>query len=184
MVEQTSTGDVETIHGERPGGSNRNVIVALVIGACGVVVAIVALIIAISANHTTNDNAKIAKAVRTAETQQIHGVRADLQRNVAAATVLLRKLQRSSARAHRADAKLRHDVTADKSAVRSNRSQIALNRSRIDTADANISHLQTTVGGLNANVKNLTTSVKSQQQAQQALAQHVKRLQREVNNLP
>jgi chromosome segregation ATPase len=184
MVEQASTGNVETTGGERPGGSNRNVIVALVIGACGVVVAIVALIIAISANHTTNDNAKIAKAVRAAETQQISGVRADLQRNVAAATVLLRRLQSSSARAHRADAKLHHDVNADKAAVSSNRSQIAVNRSRIDTADANISHLQTTVGGLNANVKNLTATVKSQQQAQQALAQRVKRLQREVNNLP
>lgn len=183
MAEQASAGSVGAATGDRQGGS-RTIIWALVVGACGVVVAIVALVIAISANHTTNDNAKITKAVRTAENRQISGVRADLQRNVAAATAVLRRLRHSSASAHRADAKLRRDVSATKSGVVNNRSQITVNRSRINTADANISHLQTSVGGLNADVKSLQTSATAQKQAQQALAQHIKRLQRTVNSLP
>src|SRR6201999_552053 len=82
MTEQASRDDVAGVAADRT-GAGRTTTWALVVGACGVVVAIVALVIAISANHTTNDNAKIAKAVRTAESRQITGVRADLQRNVA-----------------------------------------------------------------------------------------------------
>jgi chromosome segregation ATPase len=166
------------------GGADRTIIWALAVGACGVVVAIVALVIAISANSTTNDDAKIAKAVRIAETRQIHGVRADLQRNVAAATAVLTRLQHSSSKAHRADAALRRDIGATNSGVTTNKSQIAVNRSRIDTADANISRLQTTVGALDADVKSLTSSVAAQKQAQQALARRVKRLQHTVASLP
>ncbi len=183
MAEQASAGNVGTI---TPGGTgaNRTIIWALVVGACGVVVAVVALVIAISASSTTNDDAKIAKAVRIAETRQIHGVRADLQRNVAAATALLTRLQHSSSKAHRADAALRRDIGATNSGVTTNKSQIAVNRSRIDTADANISRLQTTVGGLNADVKSLRNSVTAQKQAQQALARRVKRLQHTVAAMP
>ena len=176
MTEQASRDDVAQVAPERHRGNRMN-IWALAVGACGVVVAIVALVIAISANHTTNDDAKIANAVRIAENRQIHGVRADLRRNVTAATVLLKRLQRSSANAHHADAKLRRDVSATKNGVTSNRSQIT-------TANANISRLQTAVGGLNADVKSLTTSVTSQKRAQQALAQRVKKLQKTVASLP
>jgi chromosome segregation ATPase len=183
MAEQASEGNVGTVAAERP-GANRTVIWALAVGACGVVVAIVALVIAISANSTTNDDAKIARTVRIDETRQIHGVRADLQRNVAAATAVLTRLQHSSSKAHRADAALRRDIGATKSGITSNKSQIAVNRSRIDSADANISRLQTTVGGLSADVKSLTRAVAAQKQAQQALDRRVKRLQHTVAALP
>jgi chromosome segregation ATPase len=182
MVEQTDR-DVETVAPEQP-NRNRTTLWALIVGGCGVVVAIVALVIAISANSTTNDNAKISKEVRIAETREISGVRADLQRNVVAATAVLKRLQRDSGRAHRTDAKLRHDVNTTKTGINANRSQIALNHSQITAANANISKLQSTVGGLHADVKSLTTSVDSQKQAQQALTRRVKNLQRTVNALP
>jgi chromosome segregation ATPase len=165
-------------------GGNRTIIWALVVGGVGVVVAIVALVIAISANHTTNDNAKITKAVRVAEARQISGVRADLQKNVTAATAILRRLQHQSSRAHRADSVLRRDVSFTKNGVTVNRSQITANRSAISAANANIARLQTSVGGLHADVKALTASVASQKTAQQALARRVRRLQSTVNALP
>src|ERR1700760_3150787 len=74
---------------EEHAGNKRTVIWALVVGGLGGVVAIVALIIAISANSTTDDTAKITKAVRVEEARQIGGVRADLQKNVAAAIAVL-----------------------------------------------------------------------------------------------
>jgi hypothetical protein len=58
-------------------GGDRRILWALLIGGAGVVVAIVALVIVISANSATNDDAKIAKAVRTEENRQIGGVLSD-----------------------------------------------------------------------------------------------------------
>src|ERR1700744_5018018 len=91
-------------------GGNRTTMWALIIGGIGVVVAIVALIIAITANHRSNDNKKIAAAVQAAESRQIHGVQADLQKNVAAATAVLKHLQRDSTTAHRNDSHLKRDI--------------------------------------------------------------------------
>jgi chromosome segregation ATPase len=172
-------------------GDKRKVIWALVIGALGVVVAVVALVIAISANHTTNDNAKITKAVRAEEGAQIGGVRADLQKNVAAATVVLTRLQHSSSRAHRQDAALRRDVNTAKNGVLRNGARISANRETIANLQTNIVHLQanvanlqTTVGSLSTTVKNLTTSSKSQAQQLRALTRHLNALQKTVNALP
>jgi uncharacterized protein YlxW (UPF0749 family) len=175
---------------ERVGGK-RTVIWALVIGALGVVVAIVALVIAISANSTTNDNAKITKAVRVEEGRQIGGVRADLQRNVAAATAVLKRLQHSSSRAHRADAALRRDVNTAKNGVLRNGARISANRETIASlqtsvvhVQANVANLQTTVGSLSTAVKNLTTSSTSQAQQQRVLSRRLNALQKTVNALP
>jgi uncharacterized protein YlxW (UPF0749 family) len=172
-------------------GGKRTVIWALVIGALGVVVAIVALVIAISATSTTNDNAKITKAVRVEEGRQIGGVRADLQRNVAAATAVLKRLQHSSSRAHRADAALRRDVNTAKNGVLRNGARISANRETIASlqttivhVQANVANLQTTVGSLSTAVKNLTTSSTSQAQQQRVLSRRLNALQKTVNALP
>jgi hypothetical protein len=175
---------------ERASGK-RTTIWALVIGGLGVVVAIVALVIALSANTTTNDQAKITKAVRAQESQQIGGVRADLQKNVTAATAVLRRLQRNSARAHRADAALGHDVKDAKNGVLKNGAQISANKATIADVQtdvvhlrANVSNLQSSVGSLNTSVKELTTASTAQAQQLRAITRHLNGLQKEVNNLP
>ena len=99
-------------------------------------VAIVALVIAISANSSTNDNEKITNAVRAEEGRQIGGVRADLQKNVAAATLVLKRLQHSSASAHRQDAALRRDVNTAENGVLRNGSRIGANQASIANAPA------------------------------------------------
>jgi peptidoglycan hydrolase CwlO-like protein len=158
-------------------GGDRRILWALLIGGAGVVVAIVALVIAISANSATNDDAKIAKAVRTEENRQIGGVRADLGKDVAAATLILRRLQDSSSKARRADAALRHDaVTAQKG--------VTNNRARIRAAQTSIANVQTTVGNLNAKIRGLTGSMASQAREQRSLTQRLKALQKKVASLP
>lgn len=176
---------------EEQAGSNRTTIWALVVGGLGVVVAIVALVIALSANTTTNDNAKITKAVRAQEDSQIGGVRADLQKNVTAATAVLRHLQRSSARAHRQDAALRRDVNNAKNGVLKNGAQINANKESIATlqtsivhVQANITNLQQSVRSLDTTVKHLTASSSSQAQQLRVLTRRLNALQKTVNNLP
>ena len=176
---------------EEQAGNKRTIIWALVIGGLGVVVGIVALVIALSANTTTNDQAKITRAVRAEESQQIGGVRADLQRNVAAATAVLTRLQHSSARAHRADAKLKRDVNNASNGVLTNGARISANKETIATlqtsivhVQANITNLQRSVGSLDTTVKKLTASSTSQAQQLRGLTRHLNALQRTVNNLP
>jgi chromosome segregation ATPase len=176
---------------EEQAGSKRTIIWALVIGGLGVVVAIVALVIALSANTSTNDNAKITKAVRAEQSAQIGGVRADLQKNVTAATAVLTRLQRSSLRAHRTDAKLKRDVNTAKNGVLRNGARISANKETIATlqtsivhVQANITNLQKSVGSLNTTVKNLTASSTSQAQQLRVLSRRLNALQKTVNNLP
>jgi chromosome segregation ATPase len=176
--------------GEGAGGK-RTIIWALVIGALGVVVGIVALVIAISANHTTNDNAKITRAVRVAQTRQIGGVRTDLQKNVAAATLVLKRLQHDSTRAHRADAKLGRDVNAAKNGVLKNGEKINANKASIANVQSNVVHvqanvaqLQNSVGTLNTTVKTLTDTQTAQAREQRNLTRRLNNLRKTVNNLP
>jgi hypothetical protein len=172
-------------------GGKRMIIWALVIGGLGVVVAVVALVIALTANTTTNDNAKITKAVRAGESRQIGGVRADLQKNVVAATAVLRRLQHSSRQAHRADAALGHDVKSAKNGVLKNGAKISANQETIANLQTNIVHiqanvtnLQRSVGRLNGTVKGLTVSSTLQAQQLQLLSHRLTALQKTVNNLP
>lgn len=172
-------------------GGKRTVIWALVIGGLGVVVAIVALVIAISANSSTNDNKKITNAVRAEEGRQIGGVRADLQKNVAAATLVLKRLQHSSARAHRQDAALRRDVNTAKNGVLRNGARIGANQASIANlqrtivhVQANVSNLQTTVGSLSTTDKQLTTSSTAQARQLRVLTRRLNALQKTVNALP
>ncbi len=146
---------------EEQAGSKRTVIWALVIGGLGVVVAIVALVIALSANTTTNDNAKITKAVRAEENQQIGGVRADLQKNVAAATLVLKRLQHSSSKAHRADAKLKRDVNNARNGVLRNGAKISANKETIATVQTSIVHVQANINDLQRSVASLNRTVKT-----------------------
>jgi hypothetical protein len=176
---------------EEQAGGKRTVIWALVVGGLGVVVAVVALVIALSANTTTNDQAKITKAVRAEESRQIGGVRADLKKNVTAATAVLTHLQRSSSRAHRADAKLKRDVNNARNGVLRNGAKISANKETIATlqtsivhVQANIANLQRSVGSLNTTVKNLTVSSTSQDLQLRLLSRRVNALQKTVNNLP
>jgi chromosome segregation ATPase len=170
---------------------NRANLWALIAGGLGIVLGIVALVVAITTNHSSNDNAKIEKAVQVAEARQISGVQSNLHRNVAAATAVLKHLQRDSARAHHADAALKHDVKLTKTGVvrnqqgiSANKSQIAVNGSKISSVAADVSNLQNTTGGLNADIRGLRNTIATQQKQQQAMARHIKSLQNEVNNLP
>ena len=119
------------------------------------------------------------------------GVRADLQKNVTAATAVLTRLQRSSARAHRTDAKLKRDVNNAKNGTLKNGARISANRETIATlqtsivhVQANIANLQRSVGSLDRTVKNLTVSSTSQAQQLRLLSRRLNALQKTVNNLP
>jgi chromosome segregation ATPase len=186
MTEQTEQSELP-----HQAGDQRKIIWALVVGGLGVVVAVVALVIAISANSTTNDNAKITRAVRVEAARQIGGIRTDLQKNVVAATAVLRRLQHSSSKAHHEDATLRRDVNSAKNGVLRNGARINANRETIATLQTNIVHLQAnvtdlqrTVGNLSATVKDLGTASTSQAQQLRALTRHLNALQKTVNNLP
>lgn len=146
---------------------------ALVVGGLGVVVGVVALVIALTANHSTNDTAKIARAVKLEETRQIGAVRGDLQRNVAEAKGILRRLGDSATRARRADAALRRDANATKSGVANNRANIA-------AAQTDIARLQTSVANLNNKVSDLTTAVNTQNRQQKALTKRVSALEQKA----
>jgi chromosome segregation ATPase len=176
---------------EEQAGSKRTTIWALAIGGLGVVVAIVALVIALSANTTTNDNKKITKAVRAEESSQIGGVRADLQKNVTAATAVLTHLQHSSAKAHRQDAKLQRDLNNAKNGalrngakINATKETIANVQTSIDHMQANITDLERSVGSLDTTTKNLTASSTSQAQELRVLTRRLNNLQKTVNNLP
>ena len=150
-------------------GQDRKTMWALIIGGLGVVVAIVALVVAISATSSTNDNAKIVTAVKQEANEQVGGVRADLQKNVAAATVVLKQLQSGSAQAARARDALRRESNANKNAVATNQ--------------ADIKALQTSVATLNTEVKALTKSVTVLTTNQDTLTRNLKSLQSEVKDL-
>jgi hypothetical protein len=176
---------------EEQAGGSRTTIWALVIGGLGVVVAVVALVIALTANSTTTDNAKITKAVRTEAGQQISGVRADLHKNVTAATVVLKRLQHSSLSAHRAAAALRRDVNSAKNGALNNGARISANKETIANlqtnivhVEANVANLQRTVGSVSTAVKHLTTSSKSQARQQRVLTGRLNALEKTVNALP
>jgi chromosome segregation ATPase len=154
---------------QEQGGRDRKTMWALIIGGLGVVVAIVALVVAISATSQTDDNAKIVSAVKAEANDQIGGVRAELQKNVAAATVVLGQLQAGSAQAARARDALHREVNANKTAVANNQ--------------ASIKALQTNVATLDTAVKALTTSVATLTTNQDTLTRNQKSLQSEVKDL-
>jgi chromosome segregation ATPase len=169
---------------------NRTNLWALIAGGLGIVLGIVALVVAITSNSTNNDHTKIEKAVQVAEARQISGVQSNLHRNVAAATVLLKRLQQDSGRAHRADSALRRDVRNTKhgvlhnaSKISANSAAISANSSKITAVQANVSSLQNTTGNLNADIRSLRTALNAQQKQQQAMARHIKSLQSTVNFL-
>jgi len=153
---------------EQP-GQDRKTMWALIIGGLGVVVAIVALVVAISATSATDDNAKIVAAVKHEANEQIGGVRAELEKNVTAATVVLRQLQSGSAQAGRARDALTREANANKNAVATNQ--------------ADIKALQTSVASLNTEVKALTKSVTVLTTNQDTLTRNQKSLQTEVKDL-
>jgi chromosome segregation ATPase len=152
---------------------DRTTLWALIIGGIGVVVAIVALVIAISAMNATNDDQQIAKAVRQEANEQISGVRAELQKNVSAATVVLTKLQAGSAQADRARTELSREANA-------NRSGVASNQAAIKAVQANLAALTTKIDGLATSVTTLTTNQATLTGNQATFTKEVTALQKEV----
>jgi chromosome segregation ATPase len=149
---------------------DRKTIWALIIGGLGVVVAIVALVIAISAMSATNDDAEITKAVKQEANEQIGGLRADLQKNITAATAVLQRLEAGSSQADRARAALREEASANRSGVASNQ--------------ASIKALQTSVANLNKQVTGLSDSVTTLTRNQQTLTQQVKAIEKTIAAVP
>jgi chromosome segregation ATPase len=158
-------------------GRDRKTMWALIIGGLGVVVAIVALVVAISATSQTDDNAKIVAAVRAEANNQIGGVRAELQKNVTAATVVLKQLQGGSTQAARARDALRQEVNANKTAVAGNQASIKALQTNVATLNTAVKALTTSVATLTKNQDTLTTN-------QNSLQSEVKALQKQVAALP
>jgi chromosome segregation ATPase len=134
-------------------------------------------VVAISATSQTDDNAKIVSAVRAEANDQIGGVRAELQKNVTSATVVLKQLQAGSTQAARARDALRQEVNANKTAVASNQASIKALQTNVATLNTEVKALTTSVATLTKNQDTLTTN-------QNSLQTEVKALQKTVAALP
>jgi chromosome segregation ATPase len=128
-------------------------------GGVGIVIAIVALIVAISAKNATNNDAKITAQVNQDARLAVSGVHTQLQHDVASATAVLRQLEAGSTAASRTDSKLLRDVSQNKSSAASNRSSIQKMQASINALTTELHKLNGTVTTLGANQRALTTRV-------------------------
>jgi chromosome segregation ATPase len=131
-------------------------------GGVGIVIGIVALIIAISAKNATNNDAKVTAAVNRAARLAVVGLHNQLQHDVASATTVLRQLQASGAAA----AKTRQDLLRD----------INRNKTALAISAGTITKLQTSVNTVTAEVRKLQTTVTNLGNAQQELTKRVNAL--------
>jgi len=136
----------------------RSLWLAIVAGV-GVVIAIVALILAISAKSATNNNAKVTAQVKQDANLAVAGVHGQLQRDVASATVVLQQLTAESRTAALRRAQLLHDVNANKAGVAVNRETIVKMEASINTLTADVNKLNTSVTTLTTNQQALTKKV-------------------------
>lgn len=128
-------------------------------GGVGIVIAVVALIIAISAQNATNNDAKVTAQVKEDARLAVAGVHNQLRHDVTSATNVLRQLQAGSSAAARVRDELIRDVNHNKSAVATNRVSIEKLQASINTLTAQVHQLNGTVTKLGASQQALTKRV-------------------------
>jgi hypothetical protein len=134
-------------------------------GGVGIVIAIVALIVAISAKNATSSDARITAQVNRDARLAVAGVHSQLQHDVASATAVLRQLEAGSTAASRTDNKLLRDVNQNKSSAASNRGSIDKLQASINTLTAEVQKTNGTVTKLSANQQALTKRVDALEKA-------------------
>ncbi len=140
-------------------GVDRKLLWLAIAGGAGIIIGIVALIIAISANNATQSNAKLTAQVNQAAQHAVVGIHDQLQHDVASATTVLRALQASEAAANREHDQLRQDVNVNKSAVAVNRASIAKIETSITALTSEVHQLSEKVTKLSTNQQALTKRV-------------------------
>ena len=130
-------------------------------------IAIVALIIAISAKNATSTDAKVTAEVSRAAHAAVAGVDAQLRRDSANATSVLHQLQTEAAAARKSRDQLLHEVGQNQTGVARNARAIAALQKDVSTLTAEVQKLSTTVA-------NLSTTQKSLEQRVAALEKKVK----------
>jgi hypothetical protein len=138
--------------GSRP---NRTSTWALVVGGLGVVVAIVALVIAIGAKNDTRDDTQLTKAVNAQAAQAVDSVRGELKRDVRAANTTLVRLRASSAAAKRTRVALKRATGANSSGVANNRVAIGQLQQSVDTLNDQVADLRLDLRSLQQRVRTL-----------------------------
>ena len=141
--------------------TDRRALWLAIAGAIGLVVAIVALIIAISAKNASVSDAKVTAEVKRDAGLAVAGIHAQIQRDVVSANTVLRQLEAGSrAAATTRDALLR-DVKQNRAGLAASHATIAKMQVEINTLSAEVKKLTATVGTLKANQQALTKKVNS-----------------------
>jgi chromosome segregation ATPase len=135
-------------------------------GGVGIAIGIVALVIAISAQNATTNDAKITAQVNRDARLAVAGIHSQLQQDVASATAVLRQLQAGSTAASRTDGKLLRDVNQNKSGVAGNSASIGKMQASINTLNGEVGKLNSTVTNLGASEQALTKRVNALEKAQ------------------
>jgi len=174
----TQLDEPSTHHPDR-----RNMLLAI-IGVAGMVIGIVALIIAIAANNASQSDAKVTAQVHQEAQVALAGVRNELRRDAASAAALVQHLQVESNQATRARRNLLAGVEQNKAGVATNRSGVATNRSGVATNRASISDLASTVTTLNGDVQTLSRSVDNLKTSQDDLGNRVSALEQASGTTP
>ncbi len=142
----------------------RSIWLAIAAGV-GIVIAIVALVLAVSAKNATSNNAKVTAQVKQDARLAVAGIHTQLQHDVASATTVLRQLQAASADASRTRAGLLRDISQNRAAVASNRGSIQKIQASLTTLTAKVHKLNPTVTNLRASEQALTKRVDALEKA-------------------
>jgi chromosome segregation ATPase len=139
--------------------TDRRALWLAIAGAIGLVVAIVALIIAISAKNASVSDAKVTAEVKRDAGLAVAGVHAQIQRDVASANTVLHQLEAGSRAAARTRDALLRDVKQNRAGLAASNATIAKMQVEINTLGTEVKKLTATVNTLNANQQALTKKV-------------------------
>jgi chromosome segregation ATPase len=128
-------------------------------GGLGIIIGVVALIIAISAKNASENDAQVTARVNRDAQLAVAGIHNQLQQDIASATTVLRQLQVSSTAASQARSALQNGINQTKSGIASNRTSITSMQAQINTVTAEVHRLSTTVSKLSTNLTALTKRV-------------------------
>lgn len=131
---------------------NRRALWLAIAGGVGIVIGIVALIIAIDAKNATKSDKELTAEVNKQAQVAVAGIRGQLDRDVARASAVLTTLRATSKTAKATREQLRQDVGR-------NRSGVAANATAIQNLQGTTNDLQQSVSSLNTQVSSLQAEV-------------------------
>lgn len=158
-VEKDSAGAGVGGGANEAGGVDRRTLWLAIAGAAALIIAIVALILAVSAKNATNTDAKVTSAVNGAARLAVTGLHTQLQHDVASATAVLRALQASGAAAARTRAGLLRDINHNKAALALSNGTVGKLQTSVNSVTAQMRKLDTTVTDLGSAQRTLTKRV-------------------------